>query len=33
MAGTITEEELGEQLKSGQVRMNKLRAERGLDKH
>ena len=31
MAGTITEEELGERLESDAVRMNKLRAERGLD--
>ena len=31
MAGTIEEEELGERLESDEVRMNKLRAERGLD--
>lgn len=31
MAGTITEDELGERLESDAVRMNKLRAERGLD--
>jgi general stress protein 26 len=31
MAGTATEEELGQRLESDAVRMNKLRAERGLD--
>ena len=31
MAGTIKEEELGQRLESDAVRMNKLRAERGLD--
>lgn len=31
MAGTISEEELGERLESDKVRMNKLRAERGLE--
>ncbi len=31
MAGTISEEELGERLESDKVRMAKLRAERGLD--
>ncbi len=31
MAGTISEEELGERLESDAVRMNKLRAERGLE--
>ena len=30
MAGTISEEELGERLESDRVRMNKYRAERGL---
>jgi general stress protein 26 len=31
MAGTVTEEELGQRLESDAVRMNKLRAQRGLD--
>jgi len=31
MAGTISEEELGERLESDKVRMNRLRVERGLD--
>lgn len=31
MAGTISEEELGERLESDKVRMNKLRLDRGLD--
>lgn len=31
MAGTITEEELGERMEADQVRMNKLRRERGLE--
>ena len=31
MAGTITEEELGERQEADRVRMNKLRAERGLE--
>ena len=31
MAGTISEDELGERLESDAVRMNKLRSERGLD--
>jgi len=31
MAGTISEEELGKRLESDAVRMNKLRAKRGLD--
>ena len=31
MAGTIDESELGERMESDAVRMNKLRAERGLD--
>ena len=31
MAGTISEEELGERLESDAVRMNKLRKEKGLD--
>ena len=31
MAGTITEEELGERLESDAVRMNKLRKQRGLE--
>lgn len=31
MAGTISEEELGERLESDTVRMSKLRAERGLE--
>lgn len=31
MAGTISEEELGERLESDRERMNKLRAERGLE--
>lgn len=31
MAGTASEDELGERLESDAVRMNKLRAERGLD--
>ncbi|MBW2241250.1 MAG: hypothetical protein JRH01_04630 [Deltaproteobacteria bacterium] len=31
MAGTISEEELGERLESDAVRMNKLRKERGLE--
>jgi general stress protein 26 len=30
MAGTISEEELGERLEADRVRMNKLRVERGL---
>ena len=31
MAGTVEEDELGERLESDQSRMNRLRAERGLD--
>jgi hypothetical protein len=31
MAGTISEEELGERLESDKVRMNRLRTERGLE--
>ena len=31
MAGTIEEDELGERLEADRVRMNKLRAERGLE--
>ncbi len=31
MAGTISEDELGERLESDKVRMNRLRVERGLD--
>ena len=31
MAGTASEEELGERLESDRVRMNRLRAEKGLE--
>ena len=31
MAGTVSEEELGERLESDRVRMNKARAEKGLE--